>query len=98
MFELSLTTRNFLFFDSDLLVRDPAVCRVIDPQGNGVKITMDAKKAVTRGLVHAVAWISARKTRSRATVPRGWVWPLRGPFNDMQLAARQVPRSSRCMT
>ena len=51
MYGLCRSIPNLTFFNSHQLLRESRLSYVVDPRGNGVHVTLDAKKLVTRNLV-----------------------------------------------
>ena len=51
MYDLCRSIPNLTFFTSHQLLRESRLRNVLDPRGNGVHVTMDAKKVVTQNLV-----------------------------------------------
>ena len=88
MFELSIDIPNLYFFDSHDILMNGKLKSVIeenrnDRRGNGIHITLEAKKLVTRQLVNGVAYLQVVRIGGRVMDSlrlRSWYWPLRNSF------------------
>lgn len=95
MFELCLVVPNLYFFDSHHVLTDYYTSggRVLNDRGNGVHITVEARKLVARQLVHGIhhlflSWTGRRVEDSRL---RNWWWPLRSAYRQAYDTHRGVP-------
>ena len=61
MFELSRSTRNLFFFNSDGLVAQSDIKRIYHPNSNGIHVSLDVKKLITRELVNSVGFIAGSR-------------------------------------
>ena len=61
MFELSRSTRNMYYFDSDRLVAQCGIRRPYLLQGQGIHVTLDVRKLVTRELANSVGFLAGSR-------------------------------------
>ena len=82
IFDLSLRVANLWFFDSHYVLCTSNLKDILDPAGNGIHITIAAKKLISRELVNCIGHVGG----SRSARFRLWRWPLRDYFYDLQAA------------
>ena len=92
MFELSLVTKNFVFFDSSAVLSDHPISarwdNVIEPRDpRRLHITRAARVVITDHLVNSIDLLCRRAAgKPLPTTLRNWYWPLRSEF------AHELPR------
>ena len=110
MFELSLVTRNFVFFDSSDVISDNPISaswdNVIEPRDpRRLHITRAARVIITDSLVRGLDLLSRRAVgKPLPTTLRNWKWPLRREFVNAlprlreNLGNRAVSHNLTCIT
>ena len=71
MFEVSTEISNLYLFNSHIILKHSGIQRVWVPRGNGIHITLDARKLVIRELVNCVGSIARSRVTKTSRNPQG---------------------------
>ena len=82
MFNLSRSQPNMWFLDTHSALMNSSLRHALDPRGNGIHLTLDAKNLASRELVIGVAHFVYHHSSKRVAGfrPRNWQWPLREAY------------------
>ena len=62
MYDFCQSVPNFIYFDSHGILCCSSIARIWEPAGNGLHITLNAKRTVTRELVKCLAFLTGYGT------------------------------------